>query len=124
MTLNGKYGIITIEGEVVLDPIYEELGNMEHYTIIVRKGNKYGCLANNDVFSGCNYDMVRRNAEGIAEFLVNGKWTYLDEKLNNTEDVKMSIFGLDHLSRVGFSRGRSRGPAHMPGSMRVEHDIW
>lgn len=124
VTLNGKYGIITIEGEVILDPIYEELGNMEHYTIIVRKGNKYGCLANNDVFSGCNYDMVRRNAEGIAEFLVNGKWTYLDEKLNNTEDVKMSIFGLDHLSRVGFSRGRSRGPAHMPGSMRVEHDIW
>lgn len=124
VTLNGKYGIITIEGEVILDPIYEELGNMEHYTIIVRKGNKYGCLANNDVFSGCNYDMVRRNAEGIAEFLVNGKWTYLDEKLNNTEDVKMSIFGLDHLSRVVFSHGRSRGPAHMPGSMRVEYDIW
>ena len=124
VTLNGKYGIITRDGKVILDPIYEELSNMEHYTIIVRNGNKFGCLANNDVFSGCQFDLVRRNANGMVEFLINGKWSYLDEDLNNTENPRMSMFGQDHLSRVYFSRGGSRGPAHMPGSVSVEHGIW
>ena len=124
VTLNDKYGIITTQGDVILEPSYDEISHMEHYTVIVRNGNKYGCLANNDVFSGCKYDMVRRNDNGMVEFLINDKWFYLDPDLNSTEDPSMSAFGCDHLARVVFSRSRSRGPAHMPGGMSVVHGIW
>lgn len=124
VTLNDKYGIITTQGDVILEPSYDEISHMEHYTVIVRNGNKYGCLANNDVFSGCKYDMVRRNDNGMVEFFINDKWFYLDPDLNSTEDPSMSAFGCDHLARVVFSRSRSRGPAHMPGGMSVVHDIW
>ena len=122
--LEGKYGIINNEGIVVLKPEYDEMGNMEHYTLIVRKGDKYGCLANSGRFSGCNYDSVRRDAYGYVEFLIDGEWKYLDRKLRPTQYVSMSEFGPDHLVKVVYYGGRGQRASHMPYSGGVIKEEW
>lgn len=96
---NGKYGAIDIDGNEILPIDYDEI-IQDHYNhvVIVRQGEKYGCLSDENVFSGCSFDGVRkRSRRYIMEFLKDGRWVLLDKNNQPTKKQADAYYGKPHL---------------------------
>lgn len=96
---NGKYGVIDIDGNEILPIAYDEIvQDHDNYVVIVRQGEKYGCLSDDNVFSGCNFDGVRkRSRRYIMEFLKDGRWVLLDKNNQPTKKQADAHYGNRHL---------------------------
>ena len=108
---NGKYGVIDMDGNEILPIAYDEIVQ-DHYNhvVIVRQGEKYGCLSDENVFSGCNFDGVRkRSRRYIMEFLKDGRWVLLDKNNQPTKKQADAYYGNPHLFIRGFGWAHGYG---------------
>lgn len=110
---NGKYGVIDMDGNEILPIAYDEIvQDHDNYVVIVRQGEKYGCLSDDNVFSGCNFDGVRkRNRRYIMEFLKDGRWVLLDKNNQPTKKQADAYYGKPHFFvwEGGCAHGRAYG---------------
>lgn len=74
---NGKWGIIDIyNGNIILEPEYDEIKSFGYDTYKVRKGVKWGVINNHDgkIILKCEYDEVETLERGTYKVRKGGKW--------------------------------------------------
>ncbi|MBO4721744.1 MAG: WG repeat-containing protein [Muribaculaceae bacterium] len=110
---NEKYGVIDIDGNEILPIAYDEIvQDHNNHVVIVRQGEKYGCLSDENVFSGCNFDGVRkRSRRYIMEFLKDGRWVLLDKNNQPTKKQADAYYGKPNLFvwGCGWAHGHGYG---------------
>ena len=119
---NGLWGFISVGGNVVIEPAYEEVSDFDGSFIRVRKDGKWGVITkSNQSLFPCQYDSISPFAEGIALAVANGARFYL----YNTGKVKAlpSTYEFGEFSD-GFARIRDTkrgkwGYVDVKGNIRV-----
>ena len=70
-TIDGKWGMINLQGEWVVEPIYNSIDAPYHGYRRVFDGHHYGLIANNGTLAlPMNYDDIRRASDGNGWILV------------------------------------------------------
>lgn len=119
---NGLWGFISVGGNVVIEPVYEEVSDFDGSFIRVCKDGKWGVITkdNKSIFP-CQYDSISPFTEGIALAVANGARFYL----YNTGKVKAlpSTYEFGEFSD-GFARIRDTkrgkwGYVDVKGNIRV-----
>ena len=77
--INGLYGYINKEGDVVIPCIYDFCNAFFNKTASVSKGGKYGIIdINGNTIIPCIYDGCGSFSEGLAAFKVDDKWGFVN----------------------------------------------
>lgn len=82
----GKYGFLNLQGEVVVNPEFEDAENFSEGFAAVKYRGKWGYIKNNKamvIFPFAimsEFDAARSFSEGLAAIELNGKWGYINKE--------------------------------------------
>lgn len=80
---DGKWGFIDIEGNLVIPPLYDEVGWFNNNVVPVKLNNKWGVIdSSGNVILDCVYDAIRDYQDGYAAVMMNKKWGFVDTEGN------------------------------------------
>lgn len=80
-SLDGKYGVIDSEGNVVVPFEYSYVGNMKEDIIVVRDGDVYGCYNKlGKLIVPLEYEEIREYVGGMARIRYKGRFGFIDNK--------------------------------------------
>lgn len=73
--LNGKYGILGVDGEYLIEPRYDEIREFNDGTSQLMLGGKYGFMDSDGSFlTKVEYDEISAFHKGMADVRKDGKW--------------------------------------------------
>lgn len=93
--INGKWGIVNTNSEIVLDFIYEDLCYQDENTCTAKLNGKYGLIdLNNNVIMDFQYDSLRLSdfRNGYFQAELNNKFGIIDKNNNIIFDFKYENF--------------------------------
>jgi hypothetical protein len=94
---NGKYGLLSREGELLADAVYDSISNFSEGLAIVKSGTKYGYIDESGKLTiEKNYNSVRDFNEGLAVINLDGKYGFINKKgeliIGNNYDYAESFY--------------------------------
>ena len=97
----GKYGVMTLLGNVTIEPTYEDLREAKTGILIAKKGGKYGVIdLSNDVKIDFVYNGI--SYESKADIYITENEQFINEILNNQYEVKQMGMLLEINSEKGY----------------------
>jgi hypothetical protein len=110
VSTNGKWGVINTDGEWVVKPVYDKIGEFCEGLACVVKGKKYGYInTKGKVVIKVKYKYPTitdvsfyRFSYGLAKVEVNGKWGYMNKK--GKVVIKAKYDGAEVFAEGGYGR--------------------
>ncbi len=80
---SGKYGLLSVSGKPLVDPVYSFLGNVNDGLLLAKKDNKFGFINTaGELVIPCIYDKAKRFYYQKSEVELNGETFKIDLKGN------------------------------------------
>jgi len=74
-----KWGVISINEEIIVEPIFDNLNSFNEGIAVFEKNGEYGLIdSTGSIVLNTKYAKIRDMSEGLAAFEVNGKWGFMD----------------------------------------------
>ena len=78
---NTKYGLLSLDGTILLDAIYDDIGYFSEGVAIVKNGNKYGFIdKKGKQIVECKYNFAFSFSDGYASVVIDNKFGYINKK--------------------------------------------
>lgn len=116
---NGKLGILNGKGEEVAPCIFDEIIRMKNHTLILRKGDKFGCInRDDDLYVQPIYDEIDNSSKrGPARFRISDRWGWVTSHGMFTDDRNLAYVGIHYTSP-------NIGPCFCGGGGLGENTVW
>jgi len=120
--LDGKYGYINRDGEMVIDNQYLDAGSFSDDVAAVMKDDKWGFIdRTGEWVVSPVYNRVKRFDSGIAVVLKDDKWIYIDKEGNQINNFPQTDKLYDfYEGRAIIRRGENVGIINNKGEIIVE----
>ena len=100
---NGKLGLLDKKGEIIFEPLYDNIRPLRNGNVIVCKEKSWSLInRQGEILKNLEYDRVREFVDGFAVVTLGGKYGIIDESGNVLGELKYDeIRSLQSISRYG-----------------------
>ncbi|MBR5551423.1 MAG: WG repeat-containing protein [Muribaculaceae bacterium] len=86
---NGKLGLLDKKGEIIFEPLYDNIRPLRNGNVIVCKEKSWSLInRQGDILKNLEYDTVREFVDGFAVVTLGGKYGIIDESGNLLGELK------------------------------------
>ena len=86
---DGKYGLLDMQGEIICEPLYDNIHPLRNGNVIVCKEKSWSLInRQGDILKNLEYDTVREFVDGFAVVTLGGKYGIIDESGNLLGELK------------------------------------
>lgn len=100
---DGKWGLLGKKGEIICEPLYDDIHPLKNGNVIVCKENSWSLInRQGEILKNLEYDRVREFVDGFAVVTLGGKYGIIDESGKVFGELKYDeIRSLQSISRYG-----------------------
>ena len=100
---NYKYGLLDMQGEIICEPLYDNIHPLRNGNVIVCKEKSWSLInRQGEILKNLEYDTVRKFVDGFAVVALGGKEGIIDESGNVLGELKYDeVRSLQSISRYG-----------------------
>lgn len=100
---DGKYGLLDMQGEIIFEPLYDDIHPLRNGNLIVCKEKSWSLInRQGEILKNLEYDRVRKFVDGFAIVTLGGKEGIIDKSGNVLGELKYDeIRSLQSISRYG-----------------------
>ncbi len=106
-TSKEKYGFVTLNGDEIIEPIYDFASDFKEGFAKVLKGSIWGFVSKNGEEIAFNYEEVGEFFEGYARVKKNGKWGYIRKEGPDSNPKIREVIPCTYDLVGDFSNGRA-----------------
>ena len=98
---DGKYGLLDMQGEIICEPLYDNIRPLRNGNVIVCKEKSWSLInRQGEILKNLEYDTIREFVDGFAIVALGGKKGIIDESGNVLGELKYDmIMPLEYTSR-------------------------
>ena len=103
---DGKYGLLDMQGEIICEPLYDDIHLLRNGNFIVGKEKSWSLInRQGEILKNLEYDRVIKFVDGFAVVALGGKEGIIDESGNVLVELKYDeIRSLESISKYGEER--------------------
>lgn len=102
---NYKYGLLDMQGEIICEPLYDDIHPLKNGNVIVCKENSWSLInRQGEILKRLKYDKIECFVDGCAVATLGGKYGIIDESGNLLGKLKYDkIMQLEYFSKYKYA---------------------
>ena len=98
---DGKYGLLDMQGEIICEPIYDNIHPLRNGNVVVCKEKSWSLInRQGEILKNLEYDKIESFVDGFAVVTIGGKYGIIDESGNLLGKLKYDkIMQLESISK-------------------------